>query len=209
MRKANLTRRHLAAMAAAPVLLSLGAKADRGARTPAQTAGPFYPPPADRVADEDTDLVRIAGRVRDAGGEILHLSGRVLGLDGRPSPEALIEIWQCDVNGRYRHSGDWSVRRRRDRDFQGYGWMRTDTAGAYAFRTIRPAPYPGRTPHIHARISPGTGAALTTQIYMSDERANLDDGIFLSLSETDRMAAMATPERRSDSDWRATFDFIL
>ena len=68
--------------------------------TPPQSAGPFYPPPADRFADTDWDLVKVAGRVRAAGGEVMLLSGRVLGGDGAPVAAALIEIWQCDANGR-------------------------------------------------------------------------------------------------------------
>ncbi|MEM6934314.1 MAG: protocatechuate 3,4-dioxygenase, partial [Pseudomonadota bacterium] len=65
------------------------------ARTPAQTAGPFYPPPDQRFADDDWDLVKIEGAVRQAGGEILHLSGRVLASDGSPLAGARVEIWQC------------------------------------------------------------------------------------------------------------------
>src|SRR4051812_8205684 len=72
--------------------------------TPAQTEGPYYP---DLLpADTDADLVRITGKTRDAGGEILDLSGKVLGLDGRPVAGAMIEIWQVDANGRYINTSD-------------------------------------------------------------------------------------------------------
>src|SRR5690606_21546494 len=120
--------------------------------TPEQTAGPFYPPPNQRPDDTDWDLVKIEGRVREAGGEIMHLAGRVLDRNGAPLAEALVEIWQCDASGRYHHVGDRSSDRQLDEDFQGFGTIRTDAEGRYRFRTIRPVPYPGRTPHIHARI---------------------------------------------------------
>ncbi len=107
--------------------------------TPPQSAGPFYPPPADRFSDTDWNLVKIAGRVRAAGGEVMHLAGRVLGGDGAPVAAALIEIWQCDANGRYLHSGDVSQTRMRDPDFQGYGVTRTDSAGRYRFQKFRKA----------------------------------------------------------------------
>lgn len=176
--------------------------------TPAQTEGPFYPPPADRAADTDWDLVKIAGRVREAGGEVLHLEGRVLDREGAPLAGVRVEIWQCDVNGRYRHSRDWSLTRSPDEDFQGFGHTVTDAEGRYRFRTIKPVAYPGRTPHIHAKVHRRDGSVLTTQIYLADERANQSDGIFRSLGAKGQAAASMSPERRDDGDLAATFDFV-
>ena len=82
----------------------------------------------------------------------------------------MVEIWQCDANGIYNHPGD-SGQRRRDAAFQGYGRTKVDAGGRYAFRTIRPVAYPGRTPHIHFKVhAPGVGR-LTTQMYVAGERA--------------------------------------
>jgi protocatechuate 3,4-dioxygenase beta subunit len=62
--------------------------------------------------------------------------------------------------------------------FQGYGRAEVDRDGRYAFRTIRPVPYPGRTPHIHVKVTaPGT-STLTTQLYLPDSARNSEDGIF-------------------------------
>ena len=168
--------------------------------TPPQSAGPFYPPPADRFADTDWDLVKVAGRVRAAGGEVMLLSGRVLGGDGTPVAAALIEIWQCDANGRYLHSGDVSSTRLRDPDFQGYGVTRTDAQGRYRFRTILPVEYPGRTPHIHARIQRPDGSELITQIYLADHPLNQGDFLFRRLGRAAQAAVEQRGERRAPEE---------
>ena len=106
--------------------------------TPSQPEGPFYPKtfPADR----DSDLTHLpsAARARPRGTP-LYLSGRVITRDGKPLGNATIELWQCDVHGRYHHAGDDGVPR--DDNFQGYGVATADTEGRYAFKTIRPVPY--------------------------------------------------------------------
>jgi protocatechuate 3,4-dioxygenase beta subunit len=94
--------------------------------------------------------------------------------EGRPLPGILVEIWQCDANGRYLHPAD-PGRRPRDPLFQGYGRTLTDAAGSYRFRTIRPVAYPGRTPHIHFRLSRDGGELLTTQMYVAGEPLNERD----------------------------------
>lgn len=177
------------------------------ARTPDQTAGPFYPPPGDRFADTDADLVKIEGAVREAGGEVMHLAGRVL-REGAPLADAVVEIWQCDAGGRYLHHRD-SGGPPRDPAFQGYGALRTGADGAYRFRTIRPVPYPGRTPHIHVRVTLPGGEALTTQFYLADEPLNARDGIWRRLSEAEREAVALRPARRGDGDLEAARDILL
>ncbi|MBT6277766.1 MAG: protocatechuate 3,4-dioxygenase, partial [Chromatiales bacterium] len=74
--------------------------------TPSTTDGPFYPTSSMRFSDDDSDLVRISDEVVDAGGEIVLLVGRVTDQASAPIEAARVEIWQCDVNGRYLHSGD-------------------------------------------------------------------------------------------------------
>ena len=63
----------------------------------------------------------------------------------------LVEIWQCDANGVYLHTGSGNADKR-DRNFQGFGRFLTGSTGEYYFRTIKPVPYPGRTPHIHFKV---------------------------------------------------------
>jgi len=176
--------------------------------TPPQTPGPFYPPPKQRPDDDDWDLVKVAGKVREAGGEVLHLAGRVLDAAGAPVPGALVEIWQCDANGRYLHRGDRGGAAR-DPHFQGFGATRTDEAGRYRFRTIRPVPYPGRTPHIHARVLRPDRSELITQIYLKGHPLNQRDFIFRRLGRAGQEAASIEPVRRDDGDLEAAFDFVI
>ena len=125
-----------------------GLFAEELARTPRLTEGPFYP---DKLPlDTDNDLVIVSNSVTPAVGEITHLTGRVLDLSGSPIKDAVVEIWQVDNKGVYIHSAD-SARKQRDTNFQGFGRSTTTAKGEYRFRTIKPVPYGGRTPHIHVR----------------------------------------------------------
>src|SRR5947209_19117612 len=112
-------------------------------RTPRQTEGPFYP---DKLPlDTDNDLLIINDAITPAVGTVTHLSGRVLDAKGSPVRNALVEIWQCDAKGVYLHTAD-SGRKEPDTNFQGFGRFLTGSSGEYYFRTIKPVPYPGRTP---------------------------------------------------------------
>ena len=123
--------------------------ADAAGSTPSATEGPFYPSPAMRLGDVDNDLVTIVGAVRQAGGEVVMLTGRITDGNGVPRAGARIEIWQCDMNGTYLHPGD-DRGILHDRGFQGFGHAIADDAGRYRFRTIKPAPYP-RSDAAHSR----------------------------------------------------------
>ncbi|MBP7442720.1 MAG: intradiol ring-cleavage dioxygenase, partial [Thauera sp.] len=142
--------------------------------TPSQMLGPFYPvtPPLHK----DNDLTQVEGRSARAAGQIADLSGRVLDIDGRPLAGLRVEIWQCDANGRYRHPRDRGGLEE-DPNFQGFGHTVTDAEGRYRFRTIRPVPYPGRTPHIHAAVFQEADRPFVTQIYVSGEPLNDRDGL--------------------------------
>lgn len=166
-------------LAAAAMPLPLGAATLPP--TPRQAAGPFYP--VDWSGDVDADLVRVAGEAARAQGVVTHLRGRVLDTEGRPVPGAVVEIWQCDAFGRYRHPRDRQDGR--DPGFQGRGRLVSGPDGGYAFRTIRPVPYPGRTPHIHVAVAaPGREAApLVTQFYVAGEPLNERDALFNSLRD--------------------------
>jgi protocatechuate 3,4-dioxygenase beta subunit len=207
-----LTRRSVIATGGAALLAASPAAvlAARLATTPAQTEGPFYPNVF--PSDTDNDLVRIAGRMRDAGGEILILEGRVLDPEGRPATETLVEIWQADANGRYIATGDRSVFHPRDDDFQGYGIAWTDTTGRYRFRTIRPVPYTGRTPHIHVKAHHPKGRVLTTQIYVAGEPLNERDILYRRLGADERKRVtvpLTRPTIKIDAEWTARFEIVL
>lgn len=176
--------------------------------TPAQSAGPFYP--TELPLDDDNDLTRVAGRKQLAMGQLTDLSGRVLDLNGRPITDARIEIWQCDANGRYHHAGD----RRRvepDENFQGHGHSRTDSAGRYLFRTIRPVPYPGRTPHIHIAVFTRSTPPFVTQLYIKDDPRNADDFLFSRVPVERRHLVQADflPSGAAGAVLQAEFDLVL
>src|SRR5581483_4793263 len=129
-----------------------GAFAEELTRTPHLTEGPFYP---DKLPlDTDNDLIIINDSLTPAVGEITHLSGKILDAKGSPINNAVIEIWQVDNKGVYINTRD-SGHKQRDTNFQGYGRFTTGSTGEYYFRTIKPVPYTGRTPHIHVRVKKG------------------------------------------------------
>jgi protocatechuate 3,4-dioxygenase beta subunit len=195
---------------AAKVAGSLAEAAAPLVPTPGQTEGPFYP--LSLPADMDGDLVRVKGQATQAVGTVTHVSGRVLDRRGQPVRGATVEIWQCDAHGIYNHPGDLG-QRRRDAAFQGYGRVEVDAVGGYAFRTIRPVAYPGRTPHIHFKVhAPGVGR-LTTQMYVAGEPQNATDGVLNSIR--DRKARQSVIVALADAGdvepgaLKGSFDIVL
>lgn len=189
-------------------LLAAGsALARQLAPTPSQMAGPFYPlqPPL----EDDNDLTRVKGGSGAAKGRITDLSGRLLDADGRPLRNVRVEIWQCDANGRYHHPHDRGPAP--DANFQGFGFTRTDELGRYRFRTIRPVPYPGRTPHIHFAVHAPGQAPFTTQMYVAGEARNQSDFLFLGLSpeQRERVVGEFVALKNGEAELAARFDIVL
>jgi protocatechuate 3,4-dioxygenase beta subunit len=145
-------------------------------RTARDAEGPFYP---DKLPlDTDNDLIVINDGVTPAVGKITHLSGRILDASGSPLRNAVVEIWQADATGVYLHSGS-DGKGREDTNFQGFGRFLTSSKGQYYFRTIRPVPYTGRTPHIHLIVKKGENRLLTTQLYdRAEKESNEKDFLF-------------------------------
>lgn len=189
----TLERRFLvASLAAAPLAAAApraSAQQDTPLRpTPAQTLGPFYPrTPAERPTQTDADLLVVEGDQVRSQGVPLYLTGRVLTREGKPVREATVEIWQCDANSVYHHPAG-GAEHERDPHFQGYGQSRTDDNGVFHFRTIKPVPYPGRTPHIHVRVYGEGLRTLSTQLYLPDAPENARDFLYRSLSPDERDA---------------------
>jgi protocatechuate 3,4-dioxygenase beta subunit len=187
-----------------------GAYAEELVRTPRMTEGPFFP---DRLPlDTDNDLLVITDAIEPADGEITWLSGRILDATGAPIRNALVEIWQVDGHGAYLHSRTGNAENR-DQRFQGYGRFVTGTDGAYGFRTIKPVPYPGRTPHIHVKVSRGGEHLLTTQCFVKGHPQNDRDGIFRSIrDQTQRESLLADFRPLEGSrigELTARFDVVL
>jgi len=167
------------------------------AKTPGAIEGPYYPKPSMRVEDTDNDLVKIDGLVTEAGGEIFTLKGIISDKAGSPLEGLRIEIWQCDINGKYLSTRD-RQRIKHDTGFQGFGHDITNDNGEYSFRTIKPAKYPGRTEHIHVKVFRETREILTTQFYVEGAADNESDWVYRRLSSDEAAAVTMHFEDRNE-----------
>lgn len=178
--------------------------------TPSMAEGPFYP---DKLPlDTDNDLLLLNDAITPAVGQVTHLSGRILTTTGQPLRNASVEIWQCDSNGAYLHSRSGNSRNR-DGNFQGYGRFLTGSGGEYYFRTIKPVPYPGRTPHIHFAVSKNGRRIFTTQMLINGHPLNHSDGLFSRITDPiarETILVDFTPMPNSKIDeLAANFDIVL
>jgi protocatechuate 3,4-dioxygenase, beta subunit len=184
---------------------------------PAISEGPFYPPLSFRARslDWDADLTQVQGRSGDAAvarasGEVLDLFGVVGDVNGRIVDGATVEIWQCDAFGSYRHPR--GAGSQIDANFQGFGSSKTNAQGVCRFRTIRPAPYPGRAPHIHVKLRHASFGELTTQLFVAGDVGNARDFLYRSLS-TEERALVDMQWRSAPTDagakWRAEQALIV
>jgi protocatechuate 3,4-dioxygenase, beta subunit len=152
------------------------AAADQLRPTPQETLGPYYP--VRLPATHDLDLTRVPQRPGRATGQVIELSGRVLGVDGAPIPGATIELWQANAAGRYSNPVDKNPAPL-DPNFIGVALLRSSADGRYHVRTIKPGPYPDpaggrRAPHIHFDVT-ASDYRLATQMYFPGEPLNDTD----------------------------------
>jgi len=170
--------------------------------TPSQTIGPFFavglcwPDGPAVVADGTPGAVWVGGQVIDGAGD--------------PVPDALVETWQADGQGRFAHPDDPSGSTRSG--FQGFGRCATDTEGRWAVRTVRPGPLPApdgglEAPHIDVSVfARGLLNRLVTRVYFPDEPdANAADPLLASIADP---AARARLVGVADGD-RLCFDIRL
>jgi len=130
----------------------------------------------DNLGSKDNDLILNFAQGGEPIGPRILIQGRVLDQDARPVPGALIEIWQANAGGRYRHKRDGYLAPL-DPNFGGCGRTITDQAGQYTFRTIRPGPYPWpngvndwRPAHVHFSVFGHAFAQrLITQMYFEGD----------------------------------------
>ncbi|HZO87344.1 MAG TPA: protocatechuate 3,4-dioxygenase [Chthonomonadaceae bacterium] len=204
-------RGFLARLASGIFLCSSGATfAEELVQTPRQTQGPFYP---DRLPlDTDNDLLIINDSITPAVGAVTYLSGRILDARGEPVRGAVVEIWQVDNNGAYIHSGGANFTNR-DPNFQGFGRFLTGSTGEYLFRTIRPVPYPGRTPHIHVAVKVKGRSKFTTQCYIKGHPQNAGDGVLGGIQDPRQRAVVMVPfvpiQGSRLGELAAHFDIVL
>lgn len=204
-------RRHFLGALGAAFFTTPGLFAEELIKTPAQTEGPFYPNKL--PLDTDNDLIIVNDSITPAVGTITHLSGRILDATGKPVRNALVEIWQVDGKAVYLHTGD-SDKKKRDTNFQGFGRFLTGSNGEYYFRTIKPVPYPGRTPHIHFKVKRSGKELLTTQCYLKSEaERNQKDFIYRSVRDDKARESITVdfaPIKESKiGELAAKFDLVL
>ena len=154
---------------------------EKPARTPSQTAGPFYTPDSPRRGS----LVDLGNKA-----ERLTLAGLVLTPQCKRVANALLDFWHCDEAGEYDNRG-----------FRYRGHVFADAQGRYNLETIVPGEYPGRTRHFHVKVQAPGARVLTTQLYFPDEPANRSDGIYR------RELTMQIARKGGQRD--ARFDFVV
>jgi protocatechuate 3,4-dioxygenase, beta subunit len=205
-RAPNLYRRSLSAALVAMPALWFGPHAQSvptRRATPSQTEGPFYP--VELPADSDFDLLR-NGTLAYSRGQPSWVEGTVTDLQGKPVAGAQVEIWQCDEAGHYHHPGDGG---RADKAFQGFGKVVVGADGQYRFRTIRPAAYAGRAPHIHVKVRLGKRELLTTQLYAQGESGNARDFIWRNLRDDAERAAVTATFKPGADGLQASFPIVV
>ena len=184
--------------------------------TLSEITGPIFD--ESRIPAKTTDLTRQGSR--EALGERIIVSGRVLDEEGRAIPHTLVEFWQANAAGRYLHKWDQHDAPL-DPNFTGVGHMLTDAQGRYRFVTIRPGAYPWRNhdnawrpAHIHFSIfGPAFATRLVTQMYFPGDPLLAGDPIFNSTADENARNRLI-----SAFDWETTvpetalgykFDIVL
>ena len=168
--------------------------------TPFQTVGPYFeiatPPPGCYRLASGKDCIRIEGQVLDGAGE--------------PVPDALVESWQADASGRYRHPAD-DRPGARDRTFDGFGRVPTDADGRFVLETVMPGRVPDsrggeQAPHIVIGVlARGLLGRLVTRLYFPDADEDVSDPVLGLVPPSRRRTLIAT--RTGDNIFR--FDIVL
>ena len=131
---------------------------------------------------------------------------------GEPIRNAVVEIWQCDQNGAYHHTKTGQADKR-DKNFQGFGRFLTGSSGEYLFRTIKPVPYPGRTPHIHFAIKLKGRKELITQCYIEGHPGNEKDEVWKGITDEKARKSVTIPfaplKGSRIGELAARFDLVL
>ena len=180
-------------------------------RTPSQTVGPYLHIGLTQGAYGVREI--FSASLADAGMPGIHIriEGRVFDGEGNIMPDAVIEIWQADHQGRYAHPADG--RALASNSFRGFGRCPTDKDGGFAFDTVKPGSVPGpggstQAPHINMGVfARGLLKRLFTRIYFADEPANAADPILDLVPADRRDTLIARPDAAKPGLFR--FDIRL
>jgi len=171
--------------------------------TPSSTVGPYL----HLGLTEKYSVTQIAPP--DAAGERVSLRCRIFDAENTPVPDAMIEIWQADSDGRYKNFADPTS----DASFSGFGRAPTNEHGFCDFATIRPGSVPApdarlQAPHISAAVyARGILLQLYTRIYFAGDPANDDDPVLALVPESLRHTLLAQPDASRPNAWQ--FDIRL
>jgi protocatechuate 3,4-dioxygenase beta subunit len=183
-------------------------------QTLSEITGPLYG--HSDVRAEEADLTR--QHAGEPQGERIIVTGRLLDERGRPVPDSLVEIWQCNAAGRYRHEVDQHDAPI-DPNFTGAGRVVTDADGRYRFTTIKPGAYPWgnhynawRPAHIHFSLfGPSFLTRLVTQMYFPGDPLLALDPIFNAVGDAkarERMVCRFDLES-TRAEWALGYHFDL
>jgi protocatechuate 3,4-dioxygenase, alpha subunit len=177
-------------------------------QTPSQTVGPFFHDALMRNGVDDLDPLHVAG-------DPIRVVGRVLDGAGESVDDALLEVWQPDGRGRYRHPVDPRHREVAD-SFVGFGRVATDDLGQYQIDTVLPGPVgsPAEIPqaaHLNILVfARGLLDLLSTRVYFADREAeNATDPILGSVPAGRRRSLLADPEQPTGGRRVYRFDIVL
>ena len=212
--KPNVSRRKflagtVAAAAVAP-LLKQTARAEEPAPTADYSAYLINYDPADQVVDATEkdiegpfyrDGAPLRSTLFDKGekGDVLVVTGTVVARNGRPLAGAMLDLWQCNADGKY-DNDDPNNPPKKDQ-YVLRGRVKTNEKGEYSFTTIRPVPYSigenrYRPAHIHVKAGKDGYTELTTQIYFKGDKYNKTDPWYSAKREIDLEAALRGDEPR-------------
>jgi len=182
--------------------------------TPEATIGPFFPFPF--TEGQEWQALPPAGTGHRPHGVPVALTGRILDSDGAGIRNMIVESWQANAHGRYRHPDDRGDRPL-DPAFDGFARVRTDADGNFRIATVKPGGHPAavsnvmRAPHLRLTVFGSGIDRLVTFAYFDDEPSNPADPLLASLEEPDRTRLVARRSPSDDADGYAAYhlDIVL
>ena len=179
----------------------------KAALTPSQTIGPFFA--YCLTSDNYGRNLITSNTVQSQSDSKIRITGKVFEANGNYVPDAMIEIWQCDAQGRLptEHHGT-------NTGFTGFARSGTDENGRYVFETVKPGRITTsnkilQAPHIDVLVfGRGLLSHLYTRIYFSDESCNSEDPILSAIEDSERRSTLIA-SRKSGPDNRATYLFDI
>ncbi|HJT90012.1 MAG TPA: protocatechuate 3,4-dioxygenase subunit alpha [Bryobacteraceae bacterium] len=177
--------------------------------SPYCTIGPFFP---FEFVDACSDLTQVEGR--KAQGQHILLTGRVVEEGNVPTLNVILELWQPDARGIFRHPLDPRFAEA-DPGFFGWGRARTDARGEYRFRTVLPGGYRGddgvlRCPHINLMVlAIGLTRRLVTTVFFAESPAAVDDPVLRCVPDANRSRLFATRDPARDAEGALAYGFDL